>query len=90
LGHVYGEYTVEVAPTRTTEGNLFAVCSRDNTHKDIVVLPKLSTTNGYLYEVIVPATDISDGKGRFAFVRNGNTYYFDVIITANETEFDPR
>ena len=90
LGHSYGEWHVVTNPTTTNEGMLEAVCHTDASHIDTFVLPKLSTTNGYTYEIITAATNTTDGLGRYTYIKGTQTFTFDVVIAANETEFDPR
>ena len=90
LGHSYGEWRVVANPTTASEGMLEAVCHTDASHIDTFVLPKLSTTNGYTYEIITPATNTTDGLGRYTYIKGTQTFTFDVVIAANTTEFDPR
>jgi len=90
LGHSYGEWNVKTNPTTTSEGELVAVCQTDASHIDTFVLPKLSTTNGYTYEIITPATNATNGLGRYTYVKENQTFIFDVVIASNTTEFDPR
>ena len=90
LGHNYYEWSVIVNPTTTSEGKLESVCNIDESHVDTFVLPKLSTTNGYTYEIITPATNTTDGLGRYTYIKETQTFTFDVVIAASATEFDPR
>ena len=90
LGHNYGAWSVVVNPTMTSEGKLETVCDREESHIDTFVLPKLSTTNGYTYEIILTATNTTDGLGRYTYMKGTQTFTFDVVIAANTTEFDPR
>ena len=90
LEHNYGEWDINTNPTTTSEGELVAVCQTDASHIDTFVLPKLSTTNGYTYEIITPATNATNGLGRYTYVKENQTFIFDVVIASNTTEFDPR
>ena len=89
-GHNYGSWQVVNNPTTTTEGKMTAVCQADSAHVGMFTLPKLSTTNGYTYQVVTPATETKSGTGRYTYNKDGVLFHFDVEIARNETEFDPR
>ena len=90
VGHSFGEWVVTTDPTKTSNGLLTKTCTNDATHRETLTLLALSTTNGYTYKVILPATNTENGLGRFTYKVDGQTFTFDVVIAANETEFDPR
>jgi len=81
-GHHYGDWTVTVVPTYSTTGLLTRVCTHDHVHKETFTLPKLSTSNGYTYEVIKAATCTNIGTGRYLYRRDGQAIVIEVKIPA--------
>ncbi len=87
--HLYAEWEIVTSPTLTAQGEIKRYCSLGN-HTEYETLPTLSIDNGYLYEIIKPSTNTSDGIGRYRIIKRDREFAFDVVIYANETEFDPR
>lgn len=90
LGHDYGEWLTRVAPTATSEGEIYAICRNDPSHVDTFVLPALSVENGYTYELVTPPTNTTEGLCRYTYSKDSQLFIFNVVIKTTETEFDPR
>ena len=83
IGHSYGKWSVTTSPTTTTTGTLIRVCDNDSTHTDTFTLPVLSTTNGYAYTVVAENSCTEDGTGRFTYIKDNQTFPFDITLPAN-------
>lgn len=60
LGHNYGDYSIIEEPTSTTDGVAQRVCSRNNSHVDMLSLPNLTSAQWNKTEIEV--TYFNDGS----------------------------
>lgn len=87
FGHNYGDWTVTVVPTYSTTGLLTRVCEHDHEHKETFTLPKLSTSNGYTYEVLHAPSCTTGGEAIYKYVKDGKLFAFDVLLPKTGHDF---
>lgn len=78
--HTYGLWSVSLNPTVNTKGQLTRLCTICNGRQDFT-LPALNTSN-YSYSVITSPSCTSDGSGRYTYTKDGQTFTFDVRVSA--------
>ncbi|HBK02106.1 MAG TPA: hypothetical protein DDY77_03650, partial [Clostridiales bacterium] len=77
--HTFIEYTVDKAPTETTEGTLYSycsVCGKETTE----TLPAISEANGYKKTVTKEATIDETGEAEWTYTFNEKEYKFKTTI----------
>ena len=78
LGHSYGNWEEETAPTKTSEGLLVKKCKNDSNHFDSYVLPKLNPID---YKAsITEATCSRTGLEIYSIEVYGKTYTYEIVI----------
>lgn len=81
INHNYSSWYVTVNPTKTQKGLIARVCINDGCNKqEKLVLPTLSTQNGYAYSLISSASCSNIGKEEYSIEKNGNTFKFIIEI----------
>ena len=83
LGHDYTEWTVSVAPTATTAGELVRTCKNNAEHKETKSVPSFADgADEYTYKVITEPTETEQGLAVYTYVFEGITFEFNVELPA--------
>ena len=83
LGHSFGEWTVSVAPTATTAGELVRTCKNNAEHKETRYIPSFNEgADAYTGKVIKEPTATEPGTMLYTYVFEGITFEFTVEIPA--------
>lgn len=72
-GHNYGEWEVTIQPKEDSEGERGRTC-KDCGNTETEVIPSLSTENGYVYTVEIPATTQIAGQAKWVHPEYGTFY----------------
>ena len=80
LDHTYGDWTVALEPTTTSEGVLKRTCGCG--HNEVKPIKALVVTNGYDYVITNNPTATQAGSATYTMVIEGETYTFTVVLPA--------
>lgn len=85
LNHAYGEWTVDVTPTKEEAGSLIRRCGNNEEHYETHDLPVLNEKD-YVYALISDSTCLENGLEQYAYAINNQIIVIDSYIPMKNHE----